>query len=191
MLWARIGSSARDSKTVSNVNICPLKRQSGQAILYLSQATEAFVPMWLMSRCLSKTWLGECPIRHETSGHSLLWKRGTRRAASTWINCQHLAAGGTGWQAEAEGTLLLQNKTCSGQQASAQPLGYFCSFLGLQRSFSESIKSPESQLLLVFLLFQAFSTRLVSPCDALNLHTFQWSSPKISSIQISLDMGKI
>lgn len=151
--------------------------------------------MWLMLRYLSKTCWGVSYWIWYTRTLSTSEKRHQK-------SCQHLdqlpapgswwdrvAGRGRGKHAMTARSVLLQNNTCNGQPASA--LGYFCNFLGLQRSFSESVKSLESQLLLVFLLFQASSARLVSPCNALNLHTFQWSSLKISSIQIPLDMGKI
>ena len=92
-------------------------------------------------------------------------------SGSTGSWWDRVAGRGRGKHAMTARSVLLQNNTCNGQPASA--LGYFCNFLGLQRSFSESVKSLESQLLLVFLLFQASSARLVSPCNALNLHTFQ------------------
>lgn len=141
----------------------PTQTPIWQAILYFSQATEAFVPMWLMSKCLSKTLSGKCPIRHETSGHSLLWKRGTRRVASTWINCQHLAADGTGWQAEAEGSMLWWQEACCCKTTHAMVSSLLHSLWDISAVFlacREASLSLESLLSPSLCYFSSFSKHL-------------------------------
>jgi len=100
----------------------------------------------------------------ETLGHSVVWKEDTRRCPSTWSKCQHLAAGGRRRQVKAGKSMTEgQNNTCDGQQAPAQALGHFCSYLGWQRGFSRSVVCLESLLLLPFLLFQALQPVLSVP----------------------------
>lgn len=118
-------------------------------------------------------------MRNSRPLHGL--ERGIERAAST---CQVVGKGGRRRQGEAycEGnkTKQLQGSTYDGQQAPAQPLGPFCSFLGWQRGFLGSALCLEVTLLLPFLLSSALQlvlSVLVMPWISECFMTRPWNQP--------------
>lgn len=132
--------------------------------------------------------VGGRPVGCETPGYSGFKRRHQK-------SCQHLeqvpvpgswqemvAGGGRGKHAVRARSLLLQNSTCDGQQASAQALGHFCSFLGWQRGLSGSAVATIPS-------FPSTSAHPVSRCDALNFHMFQCTGLETNSTQTSLDTG--